>query len=286
MEQLREGDMLSLVRYSSAAATPLPLQRLTPGTRALAAAAVDSLHAHGGTALCAGLIEGVRALSAVPPSATALEALFLCTDGEANHGPRGLSDIRHALEALAAAEPGLRLPTVHAFGFGDAHDAALLQGIADWRNGQYAYLARTEDIPSAFADVFGGMLSCVAKDLAVRLAPAGGARLQAVRTGGRLLAAGAGAAAVDGGGQARQTAPAAIAIAPREVAFSDLYAEETREMLVTLALGAAAGQDLDFPLTARLSLAHARQPPLPPLSPSPDHRLPLRRARRLIAAAS
>lgn len=37
----------------------------------------------GGTALYAGLEEGIRRLAAAPPSQTAVDAVFLCTDGEA-----------------------------------------------------------------------------------------------------------------------------------------------------------------------------------------------------------
>lgn len=65
--------------------------------------------------------------------------------------------------------PGLRIPPIHCFGFGDGHDAELLQGIADACDGQYSYLRTAQEIPAAFADILGGLLSSCAKDIEVRL---------------------------------------------------------------------------------------------------------------------
>lgn len=53
-------------------------------SKALASAAADRLVASGGTALFAGLEEGIKRLAAAPPSHTAIDALFMCTDGQAN----------------------------------------------------------------------------------------------------------------------------------------------------------------------------------------------------------
>lgn len=58
------------------------------------------------------------------------------------------------------------LPTVHCFACGPQRDQTL-SAIADCYDGEYSYLSKAEEMPTAFADLYGGMLSCVAKHVQV-----------------------------------------------------------------------------------------------------------------------
>lgn len=60
---------------------------------------------------------------------------------------------------------------MHCFGLGADHDAELLLGVADACDGCYNYLPSQKDIRFAFADMLGGVLSCVARDITVRAFP-------------------------------------------------------------------------------------------------------------------
>lgn len=84
IDQMKEDDMLGITTYSNQAHTPLPLQRMLPASKDLANNIVDHICVDGGTALYAGLEEGIRQMGAAPPSQTAVSAVFMCTDGQAN----------------------------------------------------------------------------------------------------------------------------------------------------------------------------------------------------------
>lgn len=94
-----------------------------------------------------------------------------------------------------------------------------LQAIAEAQSGTYYYVASATDIPTAFGDALGGMLSVVAKSVKLKLRPQGGAALTSCQAGGTV-------AQEQGGMMATVVLP-------------DLFAEETKDVLVTLQLPAS-----------------------------------------------
>jgi len=53
--------------------------------------------------------------------------------------------------------------TINTFGYGSDHDPALLKNISEKANGLYFYIEKPDEIPKAFADCLGGLLSTVAQ---------------------------------------------------------------------------------------------------------------------------
>ncbi|KAG2451414.1 hypothetical protein HYH02_004013 [Chlamydomonas schloesseri] len=274
IDQLSPDDYLGLVSYAGGVREDVPLLRMTPEARSLAHAMVDALDADGSTALYDGLVAGVRqqmeaevemkkqaaaAVAGAPAGGRLVHSCFLFTDGEATDGPRDPPAILAGLAALQA--PTDQHVTVHTFGFGAGHSVQLLQAVADAQSGVYYYISCVDDIPNGFGDALGGLLAVVAKDVRVGVRAAPNISLTAFRSGGRVLSSAtaaasslASAAAVASAqGRARSAAQrrpqpgvssAAAAAAPPAVptatAFNDMFAEESRECLLTLTLPAAA----------------------------------------------
>lgn len=98
------------------------------------------------------------------PPEGAVRAVYLFTDGHANEGLTEPAGIAAAAESLVRGQA----VSVHTFGFGDDHDAGMLQMLAA-RGGLYAYLPSPDDIPLAFADCLGGLMSTVAQTTTLTL---------------------------------------------------------------------------------------------------------------------
>jgi len=221
VQQVTASDFLGFVSYSDNTCHDVPLCRMTPTGKAFAHTIIEALEANGSTALYDGTISGMKQQrEAVREDARLAKAVLLCTDGEANIGPQDADAILPGLrrECQEAGQPC----TVHTFGIGDGHCASLLQAIAEAMSGSYYYIKKSDDVAPAYGDALGGLLSVVAKNVRVTVRGVNGAEVLAVNAGG----------VVEGNNR---------------VVFNDLYAEETRELLLQLSLPAlpapAAGAD-------------------------------------------
>jgi hypothetical protein len=64
--------------------------------------------------------------------------------------------------------------TIYTFGFGNDHDAGLLEAISQAAEGAYYYIDTAEKIPESFADCLGGLLSVVGQNMEISLTCANG----------------------------------------------------------------------------------------------------------------
>lgn len=99
-DQLSENDRLGIVSYSDIAWLELPLFRLgSAANRAKVHGIVDAIQEGGSTALCAGLLEGVKMLRERTGSDVAdrVASVLLLTDGHANKGFVSATDINRAI---------------------------------------------------------------------------------------------------------------------------------------------------------------------------------------------
>jgi len=67
--------------------------------------------------------------------------------------------------------------TVFTFGFGEDHDANMLRGISQAGKGVYYYVKKEEEIPSAFADCLGGLLSIVSQNIKLTISTKGSTKI-------------------------------------------------------------------------------------------------------------
>lgn len=185
-----------------------------------------------------------------PPSTLQpIRSVFIFTDGRPTIGPTATSDIlksmtnmlteppamisndavnededamQDTIASAAAATPPSHVQ-VYTFGFGSDSDPHMLTAIAERGSGSYYFINTPDDIPAAFADALGGILSVAAQNVVLRIAPANGARLTSVRSGFTATPDGSGGYVVR---------------------LPDIYAEESKDLVVGVALPSMHGEDV------------------------------------------
>ncbi|KAF6256340.1 hypothetical protein COO60DRAFT_1658259 [Scenedesmus sp. NREL 46B-D3] len=252
-EQLSARDALGLAKRD------LPLLNMMPAAKTLAKAVNAGIKASGCTALMDGLTMGLKehntdAAAALAGAAAAggvqrrVRSVFLCTDGLPNCGPTDahsiVSAMRAQLSGLAAADEPV---SIHTFGFGADHDARLLQAIAEAGHGIYYFIQDDSQIPEAFGDALGGLLSVVACGVRITITPL-------AADGSSVGEAGCSITRVQHGGSQETPGDAA---GSHTVKFADLFAEERREVLLQLNVAAAAQEGHQAMVKARDPLVAA-----------------------------
>lgn len=106
--------------------------------------------------------------------------------------------------------------SVHTFGFGSDHDTNMLKAIADAGSGTYFFLKDKDDIPDAFADCLGGLLSVVGQNISIKFKPQNGVLIKKILTKFKII--------VD---EASST---------QTVTIGDIQSEEERDILLTVDL--------------------------------------------------
>ena len=160
--KLRDEDHVSIVTYASGTEV---LLRSTPGSdRALIAAAVDSLHASGGTYGSAG-IQLAYEEAARNFDKKANNRVILVTDGDFNIG---ISSPRELEDFIASKRSSGIFLSVIGVGHGNYQDARMKK-LASAGNGNYAYLDSVLEAKKVMMTEFGGTLFTVAKDVKVQI---------------------------------------------------------------------------------------------------------------------
>jgi len=163
IDSMVDGDSLSLIQYSSMAQTLAAAQVLSADTRTVLHGAVESMNANGGTNIEVAISE----LHTLMSSGTAIDSVFLLTDGHINQGivsPTGL------LRLLAAAVPAGT--PVNTLGFGADHNSRMLRDMSVRSRGSYTYADAAELLPAIIGDIMGGLSSEVGRNTRLTI-PAG-----------------------------------------------------------------------------------------------------------------
>lgn len=204
---LQAADTFGIVSFDSSVETRLPQTSMDTAGKKAAREAIGDIHPGGATNLSGGLLQGIdNVLKAPKAAATAGKTVLLFTDGQANNG------IREPEGIIAAATGAMSEPcTIFTFGFGSDHNEDLLRSLAEPTNGLYYFIDKAEDIPNAFADCLGGLVSVMAQNVTLAL------------TGG---------GAVVGGLLSHYKS--AVVSGVLEISLGDLYAEDEKDILVEL----------------------------------------------------
>lgn len=207
-----EVHRLGIVTYSDNVQELVELQTISPSNAIPINNAISGVLAAGRTFLSGGLESGIR--QQVGSVGGAVKTVYLFTDGLPNLGATTAEDVVGEMRALIATseEP----ITVSTFGFGQDLDIKLLKDVADAGGGEAYIITNENDIPIAFGDALGGLLSIVAQDIDVVFIPKGGTTITSIQTGGVIT-----------------DVPGGI-----RVSFSNLFANERRDMVLTLSVPA------------------------------------------------
>lgn len=161
IEQLNEQDRLAIISFNTLAFDRSHgLKRINQENQnALKAAIQNEITSTGGTFIGSGLQMGIDLLTH-RQTKNPLSAVMLLTDGQDNE--------RHDYNQLMSTLPeGVQC---HTFGYGSDHEAPLLVQIAQQGNGgSFTYIDEHNAVASAFATVLGGLFSCIAQQIQVKI---------------------------------------------------------------------------------------------------------------------
>ncbi|CAK8991528.1 unnamed protein product [Durusdinium trenchii] len=150
-----------------------------------------------------------------------VRSTFLFTDGHANCGITE-SDALCAATTAMLNELSSCKSTISTFGFGQDHRAEVLQRIADAGEGSYSHVQSEDQIAECFGEALGGLLSTTHQNVSLKLELAPGVQFDRAFT--------------------------SFPVEPIEngvkVELGDLFAEERRDVLISLRLPAAQNEAL------------------------------------------
>lgn len=168
VRNLTEDDELTLIAFSSGVETLIERQKVTNKDELVAK--ISGLTTLDNTNLCGGTAAGCGAL--VESSLKGVRRVLVLTDGL----PTGGGSKAQILEYLTSAMAQKRdhPVTLSTFGFGLDADQELLASMAKLGSGNYTYVKGGSDIGNLFARELGGLVSCMAQNIRVRIKPGKG----------------------------------------------------------------------------------------------------------------
>jgi Mg-chelatase subunit ChlD len=159
ISELKPTDRISIIQFNSSATVLCKLMRANSDNKPLLNNLVDNIRASGGTSIVAGLhsaVELLKAREAVNP----VTSILLLTDGQ---DPSALTSI----DCIMRSAP--KGTTVHAYGFGNDHDAVVMSGVAKRGNGTFAFIETLRSVGFAFAATMGGLNTTSAVDIELQI---------------------------------------------------------------------------------------------------------------------
>ncbi len=157
--RLQQGDIFSLVVFSSSVRALLQAERVDAGLPGQVRGLLQELDAGGQTALCGGLETGIA--SAIE-ARQATNLVLLLSDGQANVGETDVEAVGR--RALAARGEGI---TVSTLGVGHDYNEALMAEIAIDGGGRFYHLADATQIAAYLTGELGEMTSLAARGVVV-----------------------------------------------------------------------------------------------------------------------
>eukprot|EP01018_Ginkgo_biloba_P002291 Gb_01603 [translate_table: standard] len=165
ISSLSPADRLSVVVFSSTAKRVFPLRRMVPQGQRAARRVIDRLVCSEGTNIADGLKKAGKILED-RRERNPVASIMLLSDGQDKHSINTLQS-RQSLPGSIRQSTRyghIEIP-VHAFGFGNDHDAAKMHTISEESGGTFSFI-EAED---AFAQCIGGLLSVVVQDVQVTI---------------------------------------------------------------------------------------------------------------------
>ncbi|WP_428265836.1 vWA domain-containing protein [Haliangium sp.] len=165
IQRLDDGDVVSVVSYSTNIEIDVPATTITPQSRPRVLAALDGLRARGDTCISCGIQTGMQLIGQRPGR---VSRLLLLSDGEATAGVRNEDGFRRI------AEQCRRMGTaITSIGVDVDYNERIMATLARSSNGRHFFVESAAGLPAIFDQEMQRLLRTVATDtaLAVDLAP-------------------------------------------------------------------------------------------------------------------
>ena len=160
-----EKDRLCLILFDDNADIYYSLQNLTKQNKSVLIDKINNIDSRGGTNILSGLKEAVYVIKNFCKNTKNIASILLLSDGQDNF----LDEIG-LVNGLKNLTKGLGLSfTLNTFGYGDDHDAKIMNKLANLRDGSFFYVDDYSKISEYFVSVLGGCVSVISKQLNLQL---------------------------------------------------------------------------------------------------------------------
>lgn len=160
ISSLTSEDRLGVIAYSTTVQTVFPLGKMTPENKEKAISEVEGLTDRDSTNLSGGMLEGFGMLKDKEGD---IVRVFLMTDGLPNVG---VSDHPGLINLVGQRPKGTSLTC---FGYGSDYNPELLESMAKAGGGNLHYIKNPDDCMGAFGRELGGLITCVAQGIKVKV---------------------------------------------------------------------------------------------------------------------
>ena len=162
---LEEKDRLCLILFESDAENYYNLDFLTKKNKEILEEKINHINARGGTNILSGLKMAVEVIKSQTYNEKRVSSILLLSDGCDNES----NDVELA-NSLKQMTKGLGLSfTLHTFGYGDDHDAKIMNKLANLRDGSFFYVQEYSKVAEYFVSVLGACVSVISKKLDLKL---------------------------------------------------------------------------------------------------------------------
>lgn len=168
VEHLSSSDEVGLVTFSDVA--EVVYERKAVENKDSIYAAINSMQPTSSTNMSGGLLQAFKMIN---KTFKGVKRIMLLTDGLANVG---VSDPVGILQLIDQREGS----TISTFGFGTDCNRKLLEDIAKAAGGNSYFIDSAEDLSNTFAKELGGILSCMAQNIEVKITPNKGVKVDSV----------------------------------------------------------------------------------------------------------
>ena len=206
VEHLSEKDKLGIVIFSSQVSKLASLKPCTSERKEELKRRIEKLTTQDCTNISGATLLGYELMKTTEGH---INRVLLLTDGLPNIGVSGLA----GLTELVKNRP--KEITLSTFGFGTDHDPELLQAMAKAGDGNFYFIENPDAINTAFAQELGGLLTCYAQNISLKITPKSGVKIDEVLND-----------AYEYDIKEKET----------EIRIPDMFSEETRNALLKLKL--------------------------------------------------
>lgn len=166
LECLNADDRISLITFESISEIHLAYVPVDHVNKLNIHAVLDKIQPESMTNISAALGNIRLILSQSDPNIKT--GIILLTDGHVNQGITKTADIKAIANDIQQSYNGV---SFHCIGYGNDHNAQLLNEISMETQGSYNIVNSIEDVATSFGDTLGGLMSCVAQNI-VAILPA------------------------------------------------------------------------------------------------------------------
>ena len=160
-----EKDRLCLILFESDAKIFYNLSFLTKQNKEILEEKINQIESDGGTNILSGLKIAIEVIKSQTDNVKRVSSILLLSDGCDNN----FDDVELA-DSFKKLTKGLGLSfTLHTFGYGDDHDAKIMNKLANLIDGSFFYVKEYSKVAEYFVSVLGGCISVISEKLDLKL---------------------------------------------------------------------------------------------------------------------